>query len=226
MSSCKKQNTQPIAEFTLNVSSFTIKSVIFKSSETDEFSAFAHVYPTNSSVLFTGTNGESFQFYTGDYTLETFKFALPVGTYTINGNGGDNDEGSTYMSYEIPSQSITVASQVTSISITINPTCCLILVADPNSLIDTTSEPRLDTRNTNGNQLIYMIDFNTTLKYLYVVPTDISNFMILKKDSSQLVCNPTSACFSIGYIYKILLNNGSTTTILNPVFQNTTTISF
>jgi hypothetical protein len=235
MFSCTKQEEQVI-NFFLNVSAFSTQVATFKGLQDDPFSAFAHLYPTNSNITFTSSDGKKYLFYTGNFTIETFKFGLPVGTYTMTGSGigsgyieGGQTQGSKDMSFTIPIQTITITLNTVSIPITINPTCFLILVADPNLLIDETNKPRIANYNSqySGGTSIYpLILINPNLRYIYAIPWEYANFMILKKDKSELVCDPTSACFKNGFIYKILINTATTPSIINPTFQQTDLLNF
>jgi len=225
--SCNKKDDNSVVNFSLNVSSFSTEVSKMKSSLVDDpFAAFTHVYPTNSNITFTSNDGRKYLFYTGDFTLETFKFGLPAGTYKLTGNGGGNLEGSKDMSFTIPEQTVIISSTTVSVSITINPTCFLIIIADPNLLIDETNKPRIADYNTYGNANYILTSFNSTIRYIYGIPNQYAYFMILKKDKSELICDPTSACFKIGYTYKIFINSATTPTVLNPVFQQTDLLNF
>src|ERR1035437_9569894 len=164
--SCTKKEEES-TQFTLKVSAFSTQVATFKGLGDDQFNTFNHVYPINSNITFTNIDGKKYLFTTGNLTLETFKFGLPVGTYKMIGSGGSNAEGSKDMSFTIPEQTITITLNTTSIPITVNPTCFLILIADPSLLIDTTNPPRIyNYGGGNSGGLIYtLININTSLRY-------------------------------------------------------------
>ncbi len=224
MFSCSKEMNDEIIEFSLKISSFTIETSTFKSTSVDYFSEFTHSYPINSSIAFINDEGVRYVFYTGDLTLETFKFGLPLGTYHVTGNGGTTAETSDLMMFSILDQSIVVTPETISIPITLNPNCFLILVADPEQLIDETNPPRI--RNWWSVRISPLFQFDDVLRYIYAIPASKSELTITKLNNSQLICSPTSNFFKNGYTYKILINSASDTTILNPIFVETEQINF
>lgn len=132
------------AEFNLNVSAFNVQTSLFKGD--DPFASFVHKYSRNMSITFIGSDIR-FEFLTGDKTIETFKFSVPVGTYKISGKSYTNAEVSAYMSFDITEQTISISESTTSMPISITPTCCLLIVADP--------EKTLAVGNSNTNYYVY-----------------------------------------------------------------------
>lgn len=224
--SCTKE--KDYAEFNLKVSAFTTQVTPFKGE--DPFTSFVHQYPINSNVIFTSTNGMKYTFRTGNFTIETFKFGIPAGTYKITGDGTWSTETNSVMSYLIPEQTLTITSNDTFVPITLTPVCCLILIADPDLLIDETTAPRIwnyiDGYGDYPHGTYYLIKINPNLRYLYDIPSPSSIFQMLKKDKTTLSCEPTSACFKAGFIYKILVNSSTTPSIVNPTFKETDLIKF
>ncbi len=214
----KKDEPTPEVTFTLNISGFrlmTTKSGSLKSQQVD-FDSFTHKYPSGSLTFITAT-GVTYTFNTGSSPIDNFSFTLPVGSYTLSGEGGLPDGyGSSTISFTISSQVITIEETTTEIDVTLTPTCALFLVSDENALIDTAYISAIH----------HPFYIDTTIRYSYFEPTSGYRAYIVKKDGAIL--DILTGNLQVGYEYDIIITDAGTTQTLNlnPTFTKVDTITW
>lgn len=215
----KKEDVSPEVTFTLNVSGFQITSSEFgglKSAPADDFDSFIHKYPAGT-LTFVNSDGIEYSFTTGTTSIDQFSITLPIGTYTLTGEGGIPEKwGDPVMALSIDSQEIVIEESTTSINVTVTPQCALFLISDADNLID-------KSYFSSENRPFY-VDGN--LWYAYFKPYSTVSAFILKTDGAMLTVS--TANLQLGYIYKILVTELGTTQILelNPVFVDTEPVSW
>lgn len=148
LAGCTK-NDEPLPEvsFSINVSGFNITTDDFGSLKSTEalFDGFEHKYPAGI-LRFNAPSGAVYTFDTNGESIEDFVFSLSPGTYQIVGEGGTATvAGSDAMPFIIDTQSITIEESTTEISVTVTPTCGLILVSDASGLVESAMMTRYET---------------------------------------------------------------------------------
>ncbi len=210
LAACKKDEPIPEVTFTLNISGFQITAKEFgglKSHQVD-FDSFIHKYPTGS-LKFSNSSGVNYNFNSGSSTIDNFSITLPVGSYTLSGEGGIPDKyGWDKMSFTISSQDITIEESTTEIDVTVTPSCALFLVSDENALIDTAYISAIH----------HPFYIDEPFRYSYFEPYSGHRAYVVKKDGATL--DILTGNLQIGYIYQIMVTDtGTTQTLnLNPVF--------
>jgi hypothetical protein len=211
--SCKKDEPKLEVTFHINISGFIIESDDFgslKSTETGEFDAFVHTFPSGTIIFTDVTSGAKYTYSTGTFCINGYAFTMPIGSYKITGYGGEvSVAGWHTMSFTIPEQTITITEQTTTIDINVAPTCTLIVVYDENNLVQHAYI------SNNGN------DLYVQGKYYYTYMALQYNCIIEKYDGAILTIHTNT--LKIGYYYKVIVTEagGSTTIDLDPGFTET-----
>ena len=204
LAACQKENQpKPEVTFKLSISGFYVSSKTFstlKSSQVD-FNNFKHKYPPGT-LTFKRSGGPTYTFNTGSLPIDQFSITLPIGTYTLTGEGGTpNIHGSAIMSFTISSQDVTITDTTTLVDVTLTPTCALFLVADENALVDTAYFGSLD----------HPFFVDNIFRYAYFKQSSYSGIIV--KKNGETLSIPTSTC-QIGHIYEIIVTDTGTTQTL------------
>lgn len=218
----EKPETEQVT-FKVNVSAFDIQENSFKGKTISPFDEFEHQYPTNSSITFTSTNtlpGNTYAYTTGDSTIQTCLFTLPIGEYNVTGNGGNYCYlGKPQIKYTIAEQNIEITNTTTHINLILTPNCTCIILYDQYSL--------LAIRNIVYQWNVANCGFwkQNNLYYTYIRPATTDYYLFLKKkNNSTFEC--ATSIFKIGYKYHITVNSEGMPINPTPNFEDGTDITF
>lgn len=236
--SCTKKDeplpTQKLVTFSFKVKGFTMQTVPFKALNEDSiFNTFHHIYGTLQDIEFTDANGKHYDNpiinANENPTIETYKFQLPVGTYTITGvDGVQNLNVSSFMMAGIDVQTVIITETTTTIPITLRPDCFLLLVADPYHAVDRSSDAtNVELYFYHTSKYVPLLNVKTndnTLQYLYCYSSGYEYFGFTKIDGTVVKLDPLSSYFKMGYAYRIFVTKAGSknfTSIVNSGFIST-----
>ncbi len=151
-----------------------------KSASEDVFSAFEHNYAHCEIYMHQDQAGATIRSGNIGDGIKTF---LVLGTWHVDGWGGSSSPlGLPELTFQIPTQNVTVTAGSDSIEVQADLDCALILVADPHDQIE--SAYML-------GEGLQVVDFYTVdhFYYTYFMPQASYQALIIKKDSTELILN-------------------------------------